>query len=46
MRFILGLLFGMGVGISLGLLVAPKPGSETRRNLRQKVQRRSDEMME
>lgn len=38
MRFILGLIFGAALGISLGLLIAPQPGSETRRALQERVQ--------
>ncbi len=43
MRFVLGLILGIAVGVSLGLLVAPQPGSETRRALRDRVQRRGEE---
>ncbi|MCH7836574.1 MAG: YtxH domain-containing protein [Chloroflexi bacterium] len=39
MRFILGLLLGVALGVSLGLLVATQPGSETRRALRERMQR-------
>ena len=38
MRFIFGLLLGAGLGVSLGLLIAPQPGSETRRVLQERVQ--------
>jgi gas vesicle protein len=47
MRFLLGLVLGIALGIalgvSLGLLAAPQPGSETRRVLRERVQRRGEE---
>lgn len=39
MRFIFGLLLGAALGVSLGLLIAPQPGSETRRALQERVQR-------
>jgi len=39
MRFIFGLLLGSALGVSLGLLIAPQPGSETRRVLQERVQR-------
>ncbi|MCH8815419.1 MAG: YtxH domain-containing protein [Chloroflexi bacterium] len=38
MRFIFGLLLGAALGVSLGLLIAPQPGSETRRALQKRVQ--------
>ncbi len=37
MRFIFGLLLGAALGVSLGLLIAPKPGSETRRAVQERV---------
>jgi len=37
MRFLIGLLFGIAMGAAVGLLVAPQPGSETRRALRDRV---------
>lgn len=43
MRFIFGLLLGAAIGISLGLLIAPQPGSETRRALQERVQRGQEE---
>ena len=43
MRFLLGLILGVALGVSLGLLVATQPGSETRRALRERVQRRNAE---
>jgi gas vesicle protein len=43
MRFLLGLILGVALGISLGLLVAPQPGIETRRVLRERVQRHGEE---
>ncbi len=39
MRFLLGLILGVALGVSLGLLVATQPGSETRRALRERVQK-------
>lgn len=46
MRFIFGLLLGAAIGISLGLLIAPQPGSETRRALQERVQRGHEEESE
>ena len=43
MRFLLGLILGVALGISLGLLVATQPGSETRRALRERVQRHNQQ---
>ena len=43
MRFILGLLLGIALVVSVGLLVAPQPGSETRRALQKRVRGDSDE---
>ena len=43
MRFILGLLVGVVLGVSLGLLVAPQSGSETRRALQARVRRNMEE---
>ncbi len=37
MRFILGLLLGAALGVSVGLLVAPQPGRETRRALQKRM---------
>jgi gas vesicle protein len=34
LRFLLGILIGVAVGIAVGLIIAPQPGSETRRYLR------------
>ncbi|TMG07202.1 MAG: YtxH domain-containing protein [Chloroflexi bacterium] len=39
MRFLIGLLLGVAMGAAVGLLVAPQPGSETRRALRDRVRR-------
>jgi gas vesicle protein len=33
MKFILGLLIGLGLGVALGLLLAPQPGETTRAQL-------------
>jgi gas vesicle protein len=46
MRFLLGIVLGIGLGAALGLLVAPQPGSETRRALRDRVRRGADELDE
>jgi gas vesicle protein len=43
MRFMLGLIFGIVLGVSLGLLVAPQPGSETRRVLQERMRRATEE---
>jgi gas vesicle protein len=37
MRFLIGVALGIGLGAAVGLLVAPQPGSETRRVIRQRV---------
>jgi len=37
MRFILGVLIGIGVGVCAGLLTATRPGTETRRRLSQRM---------
>ena len=34
MRFLLGLLLGIALGVAVGLVLAPQPGSETRKALR------------
>jgi len=47
MRFLIGLLLGVALGAAVGLLVAPQPGSETRRALRERMRRdEGDEEME
>lgn len=46
MRFILGILIGLALGVSLGLIVAPQPGSETRRALQERVRKSADEAEE
>jgi len=46
MRFLIGLLLGIAMGAAVGLLVAPQPGSETRRALRESVRRGSEGMDE
>jgi gas vesicle protein len=33
MKFILGLLIGLGLGVAVGLLLAPQPGEATRAQL-------------
>jgi len=43
MRFILGLLIGAAVGVSIGLFVAPQPGSETRRALSERMRQAAEE---
>ncbi len=42
MRFIIGLMLGMTLGVSLGLLGAPQRGSETIRVIRERIQQRGD----
>jgi len=44
MRFLIGLLLGIAMGAAVGLLVAPQPGSETRRALRDRVRRAGAEI--
>jgi gas vesicle protein len=44
MRFLLGILIGAAVGVSVGLIVAPQPGSETRRALQQRMKRTTDDL--
>lgn len=46
MRFILGLFLGVALGAAVGLLVAPQPGSETRRALRERMSRGQEDMEE
>jgi len=46
MRFVLGLLLGIALGVGVGLIVAPQPGSETRRALQNRVRRDGDETEE
>jgi gas vesicle protein len=46
MRFILGILIGLALGVSVGLIVAPQPGSETRRALQDRVRKSADEAEE
>ena len=36
-RFVTGMLFGAVVGAAIGLLIAPKPGSETRQLVRERA---------
>ena len=36
-KFVTGMLFGAVVGAAIGLLVAPKPGSETRQLVRERA---------
>jgi gas vesicle protein len=38
MRFVFGLILGMALGVSAGLLAAPQRGSETVRVVRERVQ--------
>lgn len=46
MRFLIGIALGIALGAAVGLLVAPQPGSETRRVLRERVRRGGDELEE
>ncbi len=43
MRFLLGLLLGVALGIAVGLIVAPQPGSETRKALQERMRKASEE---
>ncbi len=42
MRFVIGLMLGMALGASLGLLTAPQRGSETIRLIRERIQQRGE----
>jgi gas vesicle protein len=42
MRFVTGLMLGMALGTSLGLLDAPQRGSETIRVIRERLQQRGE----
>jgi gas vesicle protein len=46
MRFLIGVVLGIALGAAVGLLVAPQPGSETRRVIRERVKRTGEEMDE
>ncbi|MBI1885784.1 MAG: YtxH domain-containing protein [Chloroflexi bacterium] len=46
MRFIVGLLLGVMLGATFGLLLAPQPGSETRKALRDRIRRRGEAVEE
>ena len=46
MRFLIGVVLGIALGAAVGLLVAPQPGSETRRVLRERVRRGADDVEE
>jgi gas vesicle protein len=46
MRFILGILIGLALGVSVGLIVAPQPGSETRRALQDRVRKSAEDAEE
>ena len=46
MRFLLGIVIGIALGAAVGLLVAPQPGSETRRVIRERMQRGGEELDE
>jgi gas vesicle protein len=43
MRFLIGVILGIALGAAVGLLVAPQPGSETRRVIRERVRRSAEE---
>ncbi len=40
--FVIGLMLGMALGTSLGLLAAPRRGSETIRVIRERIQQRDE----
>ena len=42
MRFVIGLMLGMALGTSLGLLAAPQRGSETIRIIRERMEQRGE----
>ncbi len=42
MRFVIGLMLGLTLGASLGLLGAPQRGSETIRVIRERIQQRGE----
>lgn len=42
MRFVIGLMLGMALGTSLGLLAAPQRGSETIQVIRERFQQRGE----
>ncbi len=42
MRFVIGLMLGMALGTSLGLLAAPQRGSETIRIIRERIEQRGE----
>ena len=42
MRFVIGLMLGLTLGASLGLLAAPQRGSETFRVIRERIQSRDE----
>jgi gas vesicle protein len=43
MRFLLGLLLGIALGVAVGLVLAPQPGSETRKALREQLKKSGEE---
>lgn len=43
MRFILGILIGIGVGAAIGLIMAPQSGRQTREALQQRVRGNGDD---
>lgn len=46
MRFIIGILLGIGAGAAIGLIMAPQSGRETRESLRKRMQPPADEIEE
>ncbi len=42
MLFVIGLMLGMALGTSLGLLAAPQRGSETIRIIRERIEQRGE----
>ena len=39
MRFLIGLFFGVSLGATIGLMMAPQPGSEMRQALQERIRR-------